>query len=94
MKASVPWARSDSEFTLLFEAFALALIEREMPVVHVSEGSGISYLSCCYCSKSALATIILMPRLVKLIKSVPYCPLGAMSYPTIYPVKTSLYPVR
>lgn len=26
----VPWARAQSGFTLLFEAFALALIEREM----------------------------------------------------------------
>lgn len=29
---SVPWARSGSGFTLLFEAFSMALIEREMPV--------------------------------------------------------------
>lgn len=35
--ASVPWARSGSGFTLLFEAFALALIEREMPVNRVAE---------------------------------------------------------
>jgi transposase len=28
----VPWARQGSGFTLLFEAFSLALIEREMPV--------------------------------------------------------------
>jgi len=28
----VPWARSNSGFTLLFEAFAMALIESEMPV--------------------------------------------------------------
>jgi transposase len=28
----VPWARANSGFTLLFEAFALALIENEMPV--------------------------------------------------------------
>jgi len=28
----VPWARPNSGFTLLFEAFALALIENEMPV--------------------------------------------------------------
>jgi len=34
---SVPWARPGSGFTLLFEAFALALIEREMPVNRVAE---------------------------------------------------------
>lgn len=34
---SVPWARANSGFTLLFEAFALALIEREMPVNRVAE---------------------------------------------------------
>ena len=34
---TVPWARSGSGFTLLFEAFALALIEREMPVNRVAE---------------------------------------------------------
>jgi transposase len=28
----VPWARANSGFTLLFEAFAMALIENEMPV--------------------------------------------------------------
>jgi hypothetical protein len=28
----VPWARKGSGFTLLFEAFSMALIEREMPV--------------------------------------------------------------
>jgi transposase len=33
----VPWARAKSGFTLLFEAFALALIEREMPVSRVAE---------------------------------------------------------
>lgn len=33
----VPWARPGSGFTLLFEAFALALIEREMPVNRVAE---------------------------------------------------------
>jgi transposase len=33
----VPWARSGSGFTLLFEALALALIEREMPVNRVAE---------------------------------------------------------
>ena len=32
-----PWARSGSGFTLLFEALALALIEREMPVNRVAE---------------------------------------------------------
>jgi transposase len=34
---NVPWARPGSGFTLLFEAFALALIEREMPVNRVAE---------------------------------------------------------
>ena len=33
----VPWARPGSGFTLLFEALALALIEREMPVNRVTE---------------------------------------------------------
>jgi transposase len=33
----VPWARSGSGFTLLFEALALALVEREMPVNRVAE---------------------------------------------------------
>ena len=32
-----PWARSGSGFTLLFEALALALIEREMPVNRVAQ---------------------------------------------------------
>lgn len=35
--ATPPWARSGSGFTLLFEALALALIEREMPVNRVAE---------------------------------------------------------
>jgi transposase len=34
---AVPWARPGSGFTLLFEAFAMALIEREMPVNRVAE---------------------------------------------------------
>lgn len=33
----VPWARPGSGFTLLFEAMAMALIEREMPVNGVAE---------------------------------------------------------
>jgi transposase len=33
----VAWARAGSGFTLLFEAFALALIEREMPVSRVAQ---------------------------------------------------------
>jgi hypothetical protein len=37
----VPWARPGSGFTLLFEAFALALIEREMPVTRVAEILGV-----------------------------------------------------
>jgi transposase len=31
-QVSVPWAREGSGFTLLFEAFAMHLIENEMPV--------------------------------------------------------------
>lgn len=37
----VPWARAHSGFTLLFEAFALALIEREMPVTRVAQILGV-----------------------------------------------------
>ena len=33
----IPWARPGSGFTLLFEALALALIEREVPVNRVAE---------------------------------------------------------
>ena len=33
----MPWARPNSGFTLLFEALAMALIEREMPVKRVAE---------------------------------------------------------
>ena len=33
----VPWSRPGSGFTLLFEAMAMALIEREMPVSRVAE---------------------------------------------------------
>lgn len=33
----VPWARAGSGFTLLFEAFAMALIEKEMPLSKVGE---------------------------------------------------------
>ena len=36
-QVEVPWARKDSGFTLLFESFAMALIEREMPVNKVAE---------------------------------------------------------
>ena len=39
---NVPWARSGSSFTLLFEALALALIEREMPVNRVAEILGVN----------------------------------------------------
>ena len=35
-QVSVPWARPGSGFTLLFEAYAMLLIEREMPVNKVS----------------------------------------------------------
>lgn len=38
----VPWARPGSGFTLLFEAFAMALIEREMPVNRVAEVLGVN----------------------------------------------------
>jgi transposase len=38
----VPWARPGSGFTLLFEAFAMALIEREMPVKRVAELMNVS----------------------------------------------------
>lgn len=38
----VPWARAQSGFSLLFEAFALALIEREMPVARVAEMLGVN----------------------------------------------------
>lgn len=38
----LPWARSQSGFTLLFEAFSLALIEREMPVARVAEILGVN----------------------------------------------------
>lgn len=34
---SVPWARLESGFTLMFEAMAMALIEREMPINRVAE---------------------------------------------------------
>ena len=40
--ANVPWARAGSGFTLLFEAFALALIEREMPVNRVAQILGVN----------------------------------------------------
>ena len=33
----VPWARSGSGFTLLFEAFVMALIEKEMPINKIGE---------------------------------------------------------
>ena len=38
----VPWSRPGSGFTLLFEAFAMALIEREMPVSRVAEILGVN----------------------------------------------------
>jgi transposase len=40
--ASVPWARAGSGFTLLLEAFALALIEREMPIKRVAQILGVN----------------------------------------------------
>jgi transposase len=36
-QVSVPWARANSGFTLLFEAYTMLLIESEMPVSKVSE---------------------------------------------------------
>ena len=36
-QVEVPWARPGSGFTLLFEAFAMCLIEKEMPVQRASE---------------------------------------------------------
>lgn len=36
-QVQVPWARANSGFTLLFEAYAMLLIESEMPVSKVSE---------------------------------------------------------
>jgi transposase len=38
---SVPWARPNSGFTLLCEAFAMALIERGMPVSRVAQLLGV-----------------------------------------------------
>lgn len=38
----VPWSRPGSGFTLLFETFAMALIEREMPVNRVAEVLGVN----------------------------------------------------
>jgi transposase len=37
-----PWTRAGSGFTLLFEAFAMALIERETPVSRVAEMLGVN----------------------------------------------------
>jgi len=37
VNVEVPWARAGSGFTLLFEALALAMIEREMPVNSIAE---------------------------------------------------------
>lgn len=38
---SVPWARAQSGFTLLFEAFSMLLIENEMPINKVAKVLGI-----------------------------------------------------
>jgi transposase len=38
----VPWARPGSGFTLMFEAYAMLLIESEMPVSKVSECIGVT----------------------------------------------------
>lgn len=38
---SVPWARAGSGFTLLFEAYAMLLIENEMPINKVSDVLGV-----------------------------------------------------
>jgi len=37
----VPWARKGSGFTLLFEAYAMTLIEREMPVNKAADLLGV-----------------------------------------------------
>lgn len=37
----VPWARKGSGFTLLFEAFSMALVEREMPVNKAADIMGV-----------------------------------------------------
>ncbi|KXW57048.1 MAG: ISL3 family transposase [Ferrovum myxofaciens] len=42
LTVDVPWSRPGSGFTLLFEAFAMALIEREMPVNRVAEILGVN----------------------------------------------------
>lgn len=34
---SVPWARPESGFTLMFEALAMAMIEREMPINRIAQ---------------------------------------------------------
>ena len=39
---SVPWARQQSGFTLLFEAYQMLLIEEEMPVSNVSRTVGVT----------------------------------------------------
>ncbi|MEQ1816900.1 MAG: helix-turn-helix domain-containing protein [Nitrosomonas sp.] len=41
MGLQAPWTRAQSCFTLLFEAFALALIKREMPVTRVAQILGV-----------------------------------------------------
>jgi transposase len=38
----VPWSRPGSGFTLMFEAFSMALIEREMPLNRVAELLGVN----------------------------------------------------
>lgn len=37
----VPWARKNSGFTLLFEAYSMLLIENEMPVSKASKIMGV-----------------------------------------------------
>jgi transposase len=37
VRVQVPWARANSGFTLMFEAFSMALIEAEMPVSRVAK---------------------------------------------------------
>lgn len=41
-RIEVPWARSGSGFTLLFEAYAMLLIESEMPVCRVAENLSVT----------------------------------------------------
>jgi len=56
----VPWARAGSGFTLLFEAFAMMLIEKEMPVSKAGELLNVNphriWTIFNYCIEKAYAT--------------------------------------